>query len=673
MPDSKKNRIFSLQEDKKKEKDRISITPETASAGRFPWAFITLVVIVLAGVTFGGIYYLKELKTGADGKSKFENYPDSDVHSDWAEKPDEVDLPDDSDLLAAIKLYKQHYIDSARNRFSDILQTSKDAKVKSYALLYLGILAEEQTHFDMAQEFYNKAQKYYPKNFYSYYNNARLYKKKGQFNEALSQVDLALQIRPDSSRALILKADLQYAGGDTQSAQETLEDIENDSLAYYNKGIFYKKQGDFAEAKLSFLRALDASGPPESRHKSASELGVLFGKEGNYTNAEIYFKRALELYPRSAKYYYNLAYVQSLQNKKAEAMKNLEKSLNFGAEKASTYRYIARLYEDMGDLNGAEMALRKALQEVPRNTEILSALSKVLISRSKWNDAIFHLQKTIDLSTGKLEKANAYYNLGRVYFEIGNYKNAMFVLEKAYALDPKNTAFIALLGKVYADAGHPHKSIDLYKKELRDNPDNIDLKLALGNLYFNEGLYMEAEQEYEGVVSEREADSKIKYMALFNLGKIYQSQKLYDKAIELFGRAEAKADANQVYNIILAISETKLAADYPGSSTFEELQKAISLRQPAFRARYLLARAYLKDGSMQSIESAEEELTAIIEMADDPVLLSKCFTLRGTIYYKQGFANKAITDFNLALEHDPSNSTAFQNKQAAEKMIESNF
>ncbi|MES0488863.1 MAG: tetratricopeptide repeat protein [Leptospirales bacterium] len=672
MSESQKNRIFSLQENQKS-KDRIEMSTDSKSGSRFPWSFITLVIIVLAGVTFGGIYYLKELKTGSEGKSKFENFPESDISSDWAEKPDAIDLPDDPELLAAIKLYKQHYIDSARNRFSDILQTNKDAKIKSYALLYLGILAEEQTHFDMAQEFYNKAQKYYPKNFFAYYNNARLFKKKGKPNEALSQVELALQIKPDSSRALILKADLQYSEGDTKAAQDTLEDIENDSLANYNKGLYYKREGNFAEARISFLRALDAPGPPESRHKSAAELGILFGQQGDYGNSEIYFKRAIELYPRSAKYYYNLAYVQSLHNKKAEAMANLEKSLSYGAEKSSTYRYIARLYEDLGDINGAEKSLRKALENSPRNTEILSALSKVLISRSNWNDAMFYLQKTIDLSTGKLEKANAYYNLGRVYYEIGNYKDATYALEKAYALDSKNTEFITLLGKVYAEAGHPHKSIHLYKKELSDNPDNIDLKLALGNLYYTEGLYMQAEQEYEGVVSQDEADSKIKYMALFNLGKIYQNQKLYDKAIALFGRAEKKADANQQYNILLAITETKLAADYPGSSTFEDLQKAISLRQPAFRARYLLARAYLKDGSMQSIESAEEELTAIVEMADDPVLLSKCFTLRGTIYYKQGFANKAITDFNLALEHDPSNSTAFQNKQAAENMIESNY
>ena len=104
------------------------------------------------------------------------------------------------------------------------------------------------------------------------------------------------------------------------------------------------------------------------------------------------------------------------------------------------------------------------------------------------------------------------------------------------------------------------------------------------------------------------------------------------------------------------------------------LQKAIALKADSAEARIVLARALLKKGTVEAQERAEEEATIVIESKlRDSVLHSNAYTLRGIIYYKQGHYQKALEDFNHALDYNTANQSAFENKRATLARLNNDF
>ena len=87
-------------------------------------------------------------------------------------------------------------------------------------------------------------------------------------------------------------------------------------------------------------------------------------------------------------------------------------------------------------------------------------------------------------------------------------------------------------------------------------------------------------------------------------------------------------------------------------------------------ARFLMARALMREGTMSSQDKAIEELRAITAEVRSVPMASKAFTLLGIIYFKQGQLNRSLDAFNRALELDPSNTEAFQNRRSVADRLE---
>ncbi|HRP70104.1 MAG TPA: tetratricopeptide repeat protein, partial [Turneriella sp.] len=154
------------------------------------------------------------------------------------------------------------------------------------------------------------------------------------------------------------------------------------------------------------------------------------------------------------------------------------------------------------------------------------------------------------------------------------------------------------------------------------------------------------------------------------LGGLYLKRKAYDRAIEYYEKARGSMDPNTRYNTLVSQADAMLSSEKPAQLIFPFLKQAIQLRPNADEARFLLARALMREGTMASQDRALEELTVITSGHGSISLASKSFTLMGIIYYKQGQLNRSLEMFNRALELDPSNSEAFQNRRSVAERLE---
>jgi|GEM_PF-1539388 len=636
---------------------------------------VFIIVVLLSLMVVGSFLYVgKYGNPFTREKSKLSDMSVLDDERLRNKTPEETELPSDPDLLRAVKLYRSGYVKSARAEFDKIVESSKPNEIKSYALVYEGIIADEEGKFNQALDDFRRAIKFFPKNYYAHYNMAMAYKHKGDYKEAKEELELARRIKPDSSDIATLKGELEFETGDYEESEETLEklaDSTKDSKAYYNLGLVYKKEGKLAQAKSVFLKAVESQGSSESVYLSLVELGKIYANEQDYQNAELYMMRALKLKPENAKQAYNLAVIQYSAGKTAEAKRSLDKALDGVMEKPEYLIYVSNLYKKLNDMDMAEAAIRKAKSIAPFHPDIIKSLTDLLIEQKKWSEAIDYLRKLAEISKGSVEKAQALYQLGRAYMEAGDFDSGQRALENAYALDNVNEDALIALGNLYHMKGESHKTIGLYKKALDINPDNVAILKALGILYFDLHMYNEAEDTFKKVLEHPLKKDRDVYFVYNSLGKIYKSKRMYEHAIRYFEKSVLADDAALKFEALMEISDCSLLEDKPAAGVFSKIEKAIALKPESYEARVMLAKALIKDGSASSRDRAEEEIKTVIDFEKKPEVLSRAFTLRGIIYFKEGFYKKAIDDFNAALDFDPSNSEAFQNKGAAAQKLES--
>ncbi len=397
---------------------------------------------------------------------------------------------------------------------------------------------------------------------------------------------------------------------------------------------------------------------------------MLHATQADLPNAQYYFERAVALSPANAKYHYNLALILHQTGNAERALRELDEAIKLGSDNPQTYMYAARLYSELGQKEKAESALRRALAEAPKDPASLSPLGDMLIAQGKWAGAIQIFQELYESSPRTGEKAQAMYNLGKVYAALRDWKNAEKALERAYELDMMNEDALVLLGDAYVQGGQAHKAVTLYKEALRLNPDNLKVLKGQAQLYLNLGELTEAEASLKRLTDHPNRRAEDAYYASQMLGDLYMKRKAYDTAIQYYEKAQQSTDAELKYTTLLAQSEAMLASDRPAQMVYPLLKQAIGLKPEADEARFLLARALMREGTIQSQERAIEELRAVTEEVRSVPLASKAFTLMGIIWYKQGQLNRSLDAFNRALELDPANGEAFQNRRAVADRLE---
>lgn len=238
-------------------------------------------------------------------------------------------------------------------------------------------------------------------------------------------------------------------------------------------------------------------------------------------------------------------------------------------EAASTFSYIARLYAtnpkvmaeariwlarcytEIDWFYDAEDALEKVNNDsLP--TELLpahaAAYGNYLLRQQRFREALPYLITTIKNEKRKKQKAREYYLLGQVYQHLGENVNAFNAYGKVIKQNPPyELEFNARIKQTEAVSG---KSADKVIKQLRrmvrnsKNAEYLDqVYYAIGNVYLSQRDTANAVKEYHTGVEKSTRSGMEKGILLLKLGDIYwnetnyvEAQKCYSEAIGLIDK-----------------------------------------------------------------------------------------------------------------------------------------
>lgn len=492
--------------------------------------------------------------------------------------------------------YELENYEIARSAFNILLKSFRDSEFADNARLYTAdsLVKEaevliESYRYATAISVLKKARAVAPRHKGIHYNLGKAYLGSGKLSLAKNAIREAL------------KRDPAY-----QSARQLLKTIEQQ---YYDSGLSYRRNGKFSQAIREFKEVIILDKELNWGRKTFREayyhLGVAYFELGDFEKAKTAATDALSIsrnyyaaftLQRNAtnhiNYKHGLTHLKNWRYRQAISIfKEIVKSDSAFTE---AYYNLGRAYLGDDNLEEAEKAARKAFnQNHPSARQLLQEIKwkcynlglNLLRNKKNHEAAKTKFTKAIaldkELNKGRKTFKEAYYNLGLVYFGLGEFDKA------------KEAATDALSIGNYQAARH-----------LQRNATN-HINYEQGLVYLKNLQYKQAISAFRKVVNSDSSFTK----AYYNLGKAY----LADNNLEEAEAAARKAfiqnytSANQLlqqiqkkhYDIGLDLLEKGKYA-----IAVNHIKKAIELGMKSKKGYTNLAIAYVGLGEFRLAKNA---------------------------------------------------------------------
>lgn len=219
------------------------------------------------------------------------------------------------------------------------------------ALLFnLGVVLENQGHFERAMEEYRACLDRDPTYTAARYNLGRLLHRQGRFLEAAEE------------HRRVLETDPGFV------------------LARIGLGEALRRLGRIADAVETFREAVRLD--PAAALAWDGLAGSL-GQLGRYAEAETAFRRAVELDPKSASYRANLGFALLFQKKLGEAEAVLREALSIAPDDVQARNGLAAVLLERGSLDEAERLFRDTIRLKPEDSFARSGLQEIRRRRGR--------------------------------------------------------------------------------------------------------------------------------------------------------------------------------------------------------------------------------------------------------------------------------------------------
>lgn len=221
------------------------------------------------------------------------------------------------------------------------------------------------------------------------------------------------------------------------------------------------ERGRWAEAEMELRRALSLNPAQAEWHFN---LGLTLEAAGRDPEALDCYERAIELLPTEVDPLVAAGIVANRQDRPADAIGWFERALRLEPACEPAYAHKMQSHLRLGDHDEVEATYYLAQQALDEpSPHCLAIMAESLIER-------------------------------------GKHEHAGWCLREALRHDPKMPRLRARLGTVFAATGHPHRALQMYLRDLRDDPGNIDTLLDYGELLIELGRMPEAAEKFRRVL-----------------------------------------------------------------------------------------------------------------------------------------------------------------------------
>jgi len=204
-------------------------------------------------------------------------------------------------------------------------------------------------------------------------------------------------------------------------------------------------------------------------------------------------ERALQLCPYSALAYYVAAYAWGKTRQFDKAIEANKRALGLSPGNASIYYNLAVSYKEKGDYKTAEQYFREAVKLMPTNSRHHAALAEMLLAQGRLAEAEAEVQEALRIEPGNYQIRLL---LGEVYSKQGRPGDLADALEEASRQAPTNVKLKEQLVSLLLTMGQYERAAPVSKEWVQMDPSSPGAYNALGVCYFNQGLYVQAKQEF---------------------------------------------------------------------------------------------------------------------------------------------------------------------------------
>ncbi|MFZ4712808.1 MAG: tetratricopeptide repeat protein [Bacteriovoracaceae bacterium] len=184
------------------------------------------------------------------------------------------------------------------------------------------------------------------------------------------------------------------------------------------------------------------------------------------------------------------------------------------------YFCLANIFHIHGEIGKAIKAFSKVLELDPNHTDASISLSVLLNDIGKYEEAkkvfekanshVKNVQSGIEDPHINKKFSLKHYELAEQYFAYNRFDEALFEYNKAVSLDPDHLELRVKMAKVYSKKGFNSKAFDELKKLKNEYPGYLPARLALGLLYYGNGNVVEAQTEWQAILSKDPTHSEAK-------------------------------------------------------------------------------------------------------------------------------------------------------------------
>lgn len=468
----------------------------------------------------------------------------------------------------------------------------------------------------------------------------------GNYAEAEALYRSALKNSAHDQHCNFLYGTLKFQTGDLEEALRYLTRAVNINPAFTsalnNLGLAYQAMGNYGQALYYYKKAVDVN--PQYTD-ARMNIGVIYQALEKDAEAVEQFSSILQYDPFCAEAYFNLALCRTAKKMFREAIPDFEKAIERRPDYAEAINGRGVCYKELEMYEAAKADFLKTLELVPTHYNARYNLALIALREKEYLQAKEIFTGLVIESPQDME---CHARLGEVYLEMNMYQEALNELKLAIENGAHSVLTFKQAGTCSYYIGDYKQAVYYLNRALSIEPEN-------GELLNNLAMIYQAKKEFGVALSY--AELAYQYMPysseiVNNLGVISEQNGNYDAAATHFKRAiELDSDnVDPLYNlgnIYLTLQKYEEAAGY--------YHQALRLNEFYFKAHNNLGVVYQQ---LDDLEQSELYLRRGLEI--QPAFPELLNNLGNTLRMQNSLA-EAKKAFELAIETRPKFAEAHKN------------
>lgn len=246
-------------------------------------------------------------------------------------------------------------------------------------------------------------------------------------------------------------------------------------------------------------------------------------ERGRWNEAEAELRKAIALNPDQAEWHFNLGLTLEAAGRDTEALASYEQAIGLMPGEVEPLMVAGIACNRLGRYEAAITRFDQVLR-IDRSME--AAYSHKMDSHLRL-DQHDEVETTFYLAQLELTDPSAHCLavLAESLIDRRQWQRAEWCLKQALRLEPSMPRLRARLGTVLAATGRQQRALQLYLRDLRDDPGNIDTLLDYGELLMDIGRLPDAAEKFRRVLELEPANVDAHY----RLGRIAMAGRRYEE------------------------------------------------------------------------------------------------------------------------------------------------